>query len=215
MTVRRSMVAAEAVGVKFRRTWVLSDLDLTVLEGERLHLTGPNGAGKTTVLRCLSGAVRPQSGRVTIGGHPAGSLAARAAMGVCLNPEGALHPRLTAGENVLLGARLRQAEPLAGDTAARVAAELGVDAFARQEIRHCSAGQRARVSIARAMVAEPEVLLFDEPTRSLDAQGRERFWSALDIRPTTTVVLVSHDPHDGERCSVSAALPARTGTGQR
>lgn len=206
------MVAAEAVGVKLGRSWVLSDLDMTVLEGQRLHLEGPNGAGKTTVLRCLAGAVRPRVGRVAIGGHPVGSRAARAVTGVCLHPEGALYPRLTAAENVVLGARLRLPEPLAGATAARVCAEMGVDAYARQEIRHCSAGQRARVSIARALVADPAVLLFDEPTRSLDAEGRQRFWAALEARRSSAVVLVSHDPSDGERCTSSVALPPRPGT---
>lgn len=216
MSARQPMVVAEAAGVRLRRTWVLSDLHLSVEAGQRLHLAGPNGAGKTTVLRCLAGALRLRQGRMTVAGHPAGSPAARAALGLCLNPENALHPRLTAAENILLGARLRLAGPPAAAAAAdRVADEMGVTAFAAQEIRHCSAGQRARVSIARALVSDPPVLLFDEPTRSLDADGRDRFWATLDARAQTTVVLVSHDPQDAERCVATMTLPARSGEGPR
>lgn len=213
MTARQPLVTAEAAGARLRRTWVLTDLDMTVHAGHRLHLHGPNGAGKTTVLRCLAGALRLRRGRMTVAGHAAGTPAARARLGICLDPENALHPRLTAAENVLLGARLRLPEPQARHSAERVAAELGVDVFGRQEIRHCSAGQRARVSIARALVAEPPVLLFDEPTRSLDADGRDRFWTALTARPTAAVVLVSHDPHDAERCTDTLTLTARPATG--
>lgn len=215
MVACQPMVTAEAAGVRLRRAWVLTDLHLSVQAGERLHLSGPNGAGKTTVLRCLSGALRLRRGRMTVAGHLAGSPAARAALGLCLNPENALLPRLTAAENVLLGARFRLPDDEALTAAGRVCAELGVTAFARQEIRHCSAGQRARVSIARALVGAPPVLLFDEPTRSLDTDGRELFWAALAERPTAAVVLASHDRQDGERCSVTATLPARSSVAHR
>ncbi|WP_166442257.1 ABC transporter ATP-binding protein [Nakamurella flava] len=216
MNARQPMVTAEAAGVRLRRTWVLTDLHLSVAAGQRLHLAGPNGAGKTTVLRCLAGALRLRQGRMTVAGHPTGTPAARAALGLCLNPENGLHPRLTASENVVLGARLRLADrPAATVAAAHVVDEMGMTAYAAQEIRHCSAGQRARVSIARALVSDPPVLLFDEPTRSLDADGRDRFWAALDARPQATVVLVSHDPQDAERCAATVSLPARSGPGPR
>lgn len=209
MTARHPMVTAEAVDIRIRRVRVITGLTMTVLDGDRLHLSGPNGAGKTTALRAVAGALRPRHGRMTVAGHPAGSAAAREHLGLCLNPENALHPRLTAVENILFGARMRLAETDARAATAAVAAELGVDAFAAQQIRHCSAGQRARVSIARALVADPPVLLFDEPTRSLDADGRERFWAALGRRPDAAVLLVSHDPQDAERCPRTLTLPGR------
>ena len=209
MAPRHALATAEQAGVRLGRTWVFTALDFTGHAGDRLHLSGPNGAGKTTVLRCLAGALTLRHGRMNVAGHPAGSAAARATVGVCLDPENALHSRLTATENLLLGARLRLSSPAARSAADQLVDTMGISSFADREVRHCSAGQRARISIARALVGDPQVLLFDEPTRSLDADGRTRFWAALDQRPAAAVLLVSHDPEDADRCSSRVFLPSR------
>ncbi|MFG1951207.1 ATP-binding cassette domain-containing protein [Micromonospora sp. NPDC048830] len=93
----------------FGRHPVFTGLDLDVPTGTRLLVTGGNGSGKTTLLRCLSGALSLTSGQATVGGHPAGSLAARRLLAACLSPEQGLYNRLSGRDNLLLAARRRWA----------------------------------------------------------------------------------------------------------
>src|ERR1041384_1524535 len=101
----------EGVGAArwFGQHRVFSGLDLSVPGGVRVFLGGGNGSGKTTLLRCLAGTLTLTAGRVTIGGAPAGSAAARRSVGLCLAPEQGLYGHLTGAQNLLLAARIRLA----------------------------------------------------------------------------------------------------------
>ncbi|MEU7611376.1 ATP-binding cassette domain-containing protein [Micromonospora sp. NPDC049204] len=193
---------------RFGRRVIFTDLDLDVPVGARLFLGGNNGSGKTTLLRCLSGTLTLSAGQATVGGHQVGSLPARRLTAVCLAPEQGLYEQLSARENVTLVARLRLPRRAVRAAVARVEAELDVAGYATVPVQRCSAGMRARVSIARALVAEPALLLLDEPGRSLDETSRLLLWQALDRRPELTCVIASHLADDRDRCQSALTLPA-------
>lgn len=192
---------------RFGPRLVFSGLDIHLSTGTRLFLAGSNGSGKTTLLRCLAGTLSLTSGQAEVAGHPVGSPAARRSTGVCLTPEQGLYGKLSGRDNLLLIARLRAVTHAATAAVADVIREFEIDSFAAVPAERYSAGMRARVSIARALLNDPPVLLLDEPTRSLDEQTRELFWAALDRRPRLTCVVASHDGRDRARCHDSLTLP--------
>lgn len=183
---------------------ILRDIDWHVARGERWALIGPNGSGKSTLLS-LAGAVRhPSAGRVTVLGGTLGKVdmpALRRSIGH-VDSNSAPYGWLTAEEVVLtgIGSTLR---PLWGTYTdeqrgrARSLLELlGCGGLAGREIATCSQGERGRVRIARALIAEPRLLLLDEPAVGLDLAAREALIAALDRlseeRPELTTVLVTH-----------------------
>ncbi len=178
---------------------VFTGLDIDLDASERLFLSGGNGSGKTTLLRCLAGTLELNEGSVTIDGLPADSRAARAGVGVCLNPEQAFYLRLSGHDNLLFAARLRLPRAEVADAVALVEHELDISGFAAEPMNEYSSGMRSRVAIARALLGEPALLLLDEPTRSLDTEARELLWSALDRR-SVACVIASHLTSDRERC---------------
>ncbi|SCG58087.1 ABC transporter ATP-binding protein [Micromonospora humi] len=186
------MLELRQAGRRFGRRWVFAGFDLSLPAGHRALLTGPNGAGKTTVLRCLAGTLALSAGRATVAGHPVGTTAARRLTGVCLAPEQGLYEELSARENVALVARIRLGRRAAAAAVSRVEEELDIGGYATVPVSRCSAGMRSRVSIARALVGDPALLVLDEPDRSLDAHSRARLWEALDRRAGLTCVVVSH-----------------------
>ncbi|GIJ29624.1 hypothetical protein Vqi01_47860 [Micromonospora qiuiae] len=192
---------------RFRHRPIFTDLDLDVPQGARLLLAGDNGSGKTTLLRCLAGTLALTAGRISVAGEPVGSPAARRLVGLCLAPEQGLYGRLSARDNLRLVARLRLPRRSVEPATARVIEELGIGTYADRPAEKCSAGMRARVSIARALLGDPVVLLLDEPTRSLDEPTRAMLWAALDRRRHLTCVIASHHREDRARCDSTLTLP--------
>jgi iron complex transport system ATP-binding protein len=187
-----------------QRTPILREIDWRVQAGQRWALIGPNGSGKSTLLS-LAGALRhPSSGRVAVLGGTLGKVdmpSLRKSIGL-VDSGGHFLDWLTAEEVVLtgIGATLR---PLWGTyTAAQhqearsLLALLGCDGLAERELSTLSQGERGRVRIARALIANPRLLLLDEPAVGLDLAAREALVAALDRlsleRPDMTSVLVTH-----------------------
>jgi phosphonate transport system ATP-binding protein len=160
----------------------LRGVDLAIPPGQVLALIGPSGAGKSTLIRCVNRLVEPTSGRVFLGDEEVTALAAaalrraRRRMGMIFQ-EFALVERLTVMENVLSG-RLgyvgfwasywRRFPPADVEAAFRVLDRVGLDEYVDKRADELSGGQRQRVGIARALVQDPDILLVDEPTASLD-----------------------------------------------
>ncbi|ASO21720.1 peptide/nickel transport system ATP-binding protein [Actinoalloteichus hoggarensis] len=181
----------------------LSDVDLTVREGEALGIVGESGAGKSTLLRLLLALDRPDAGELRYRGAPLGSdrrgLRAfrRDVQVVFQDPRGSLNPRMPVSEIV--------AEPLRslripGDRAERVRevlAEVGLGPDAADRYPHeFSGGQRQRIAIARALAPRPRVLVGDEPVSALDVSVRAQILdllAGLAAEHAMTLVLVSHD----------------------
>ncbi|WP_181445341.1 ABC transporter ATP-binding protein [Micromonospora endophytica] len=174
-----------------------------------MFVRGRNGTGKTTLLRCVSGTLTLSAGRASVAGHPVGSLAARRLTGVCLAPEQGLYGRLSARDNLTLVARLRMPWRQANRTVARLEEEFDLLDHATVPTDRCSAGTRARVSIARSLIGDPALLVLDEPDRSLDEQAREQLWHALARRPDLTCVIASHHSASRDRCQQQIDLGGR------
>ncbi|MCP2266229.1 ABC transporter ATP-binding protein [Promicromonospora thailandica] len=175
-TVLRAQGLTRVFGTGAGEVHALTDASLQVAAGELLVVRGPSGSGKTTLLNLLGGLDRPTAGSVWLGdaeltalGEKAVLAARRDRIGYVFQSFG-LVPVLSAAENVEVPLRLRRTAP--AERARRVADALeavGLTGHARQRPYELSGGQQQRVGIARALVADPEVLLADEPTGQLDS----------------------------------------------
>jgi ABC-type Fe3+/spermidine/putrescine transport system ATPase subunit len=194
------LLAAHDLRRRYGNRDVVDIAHLFVMPGEVLAVLGPNGAGKSTLFRLLLLLERADAGRVLLDGRDAtpGDAGARRRMaGVFQRPylfDG------TVSDNVAYGLRARGAD--AKDCALRTRealAWLGIEHLARARVRTLSGGEAQRVALARALVLEPDVLLLDEPTASLDIAARRRFredLSRLVRRHAKCVLLITHDPAD-------------------
>ncbi|WP_374007181.1 sulfate/molybdate ABC transporter ATP-binding protein [Leifsonia sp. LS-T14] len=178
-------------------------VDLGVADGETLALLGPNGAGKSTVLGMLSGLVRPDRGRATLGDDVLfdlpGTWTPPHRRGVALLAQDALlFPHLTARSNVAFGPRATGATRADADERAdEWMRRTGTSAFAGRRPSELSGGQAQRVAIARALAAEPSLLLLDEPLSALDVAVAAELRGVLaDVLVGRTTVVVTHDALD-------------------
>jgi ABC-2 type transport system ATP-binding protein len=167
----------------------LSGLDLAVSEGRVTALLGPNGAGKSTAVGVLAGLIRPGAGRASILGGPPGRRDARARVHVMVQDDG-LPTGAHGAEVVRHVARLRHAPA----TAQPVIDLLGIEQLGRTTIRRLSGGERRRVSLACALVGDPDFVILDEPTAGLDPRGRAIVWETIaSLRERgRTVLLCTH-----------------------
>jgi ABC-type multidrug transport system ATPase subunit len=190
----RIALEARAIRMDYGRYRVLRELSLRLVEGETIELRGGNGCGKSTLLRCLAGAVRPTAGEVLWFSQPSSGSAARRQWIGSVGHESRLYAHLTLRENLLLVARL------CGVASPQVRvdcllAEMGLAERGRLTPPQVSRGMRQRVTIARALIHRPRILLLDEPFSGLDGAGRawllERLARAR--RDRQTVCVATHD----------------------
>jgi ABC-type multidrug transport system ATPase subunit len=180
---------------------VIDNFGLSLSPGDRVALRGRNGSGKTTVLRCILGTLTPTSGRVLVGGHAAGSLAARSLIGALLPQERAFYLRLTGHRNLLFFAKIRGLDRQeARRRVAELDTELGLGDILTRRLDRCSTGMLQKLALARGLIAEPPLFLLDEPTRSLDDTATELLWAAIERRPQTAVLIATHRQDDLARC---------------
>ncbi|MGO9333314.1 MAG: ABC transporter ATP-binding protein [Acidimicrobiales bacterium] len=190
-------VVVENLSRSFGSSKVLRDLDLT-LEPGITGILGPNGAGKTTLLRILSTALAPSKGSIKVGGWdlstPHGRTGARRRLGY-LPQEVGYYPRFTVFQLVDYIAVLKELDDRA-ERHRRVRAAIDavrLSEVAGKRIKTLSGGMRRRVGIAQAIVADPELLLLDEPTGGLDPEQRMRFRQLVtSLAADRTVVLSTH-----------------------
>lgn len=190
-------VAIETIGLRrsFGDLVAVAGIDLTVARGELFSLLGPNAAGKTTTLRMLSCLLRPTGGTARILGHDVIREPMEVKRMIAISPqETAIAEHLTASENLMLMAGVHGVDRR---TATRRSAELldtmGLTADGRGRAKHYSGGMKRRLSIAMALVSNPEVVFLDEPTIGLDPQSRRAMWEHIaGLKGSTTIVLTTH-----------------------
>jgi lipooligosaccharide transport system ATP-binding protein len=205
-----AVVELEGVGKSFGRFEAIKDLSLRVEAGECFGLLGPNGAGKSTTVKLLLGLTAPDRGRISVLGLPvpARALEVRARTGVVPQHD-ALDPDFTVVENLLVFARYfgaRAVATLADPTPLLEFAGLVHKRDAR--IAELSGGMRRRLSLARALVNDPDLLLLDEPTTGLDPQARHLIWERLrrQLGRGRTIVLTTHFLEEAERLCDRVAI---------
>jgi ABC-2 type transport system ATP-binding protein len=188
---RAPILTLRDVSRRFGTTTAIDGVSLAIRPGEVHALLGPAGSGKTTLVRMLAGLLAPSSGAVRLFGAVTGH---RRELGACVGyvPAGdTFYPRLSGLENLIFYARLHGLRRRDAEARSRVLlAEVGLEAAAERKVSTFSDGMRTRLSVARAMLAAPVVLLVDEATRELepeDAQGIRLLVSLLAARGTAVV----------------------------
>ena len=186
-------VQGEGLVKLYGRTRALAGVDVTLRAGEVTVIAGPNGSGKSTLLGLLSLEARPTRGTLRFGKADGRSARRRLRRHIgVLSHQPMLYPDLSGAEN------LRFFAGLLGAASERVAAlreRFEVGAYGERPVRTYSRGQLQRVALARALLAEPSLLLLDEPSTGLDTRGVERLAAAIRAERTrgAIVALVTHD----------------------
>jgi ABC-2 type transport system ATP-binding protein len=167
----------------------VAGIDLEIAPGETVALLGPNGAGKSTTIEMLLGLTRPDAGTVTVFGHPPQAAVDAGGVGAMLQT-GSLIRDLSVRELVTMMASLYR-EPLPVDEALELA---GIAGLAGRRTQKLSGGETQRVRFAVAIVADPDLLVLDEPTVAMDVESRRAFWAAMRafVAREKTVVFATH-----------------------
>lgn len=199
------MPALSAKGLRksYDRHEVVAGVDLTIQRGECFGLLGPNGAGKTTTLRLLLGLIEPDAGEISLLDHavPHEGRQARQRVGVVPQMDN-LDPDFTVWENLMVYGRYFG---LADNTIKQRIPDLlkfaGLAGRADSRIQALSGGMKRRLTLARALVNDPELIFLDEPTTGLDPQARHLIWQGLRglIAEGKTLLLTTHFMEEAER----------------
>jgi NitT/TauT family transport system ATP-binding protein len=197
-----------------KQTHVLDNIDLTINKGQIYCLLGPSGCGKSTILKLLAGFENPTGGKVSVNQEIVKSIGPDRAV-VFQTPN--LFPWLTVYENVVFGLRMKKASSdEMKEKASRFIKAVGLNGFESHFPHELSGGMQQRVSIARALVNDPTVLLMDEPFAALDAQTRSLMQElVMDVWEQfhTTILFITHDIDEaifiGDRIGVMSRNPGR------
>jgi lipooligosaccharide transport system ATP-binding protein len=212
------MSAADAVVlsvVGLRKSYgdneVVRGLDFAIGRGECFGLLGPNGAGKTTTLRCCLGLTDPNAGAITLVGEPVPKAAREARVRVGVVPQmDNLDPDFTVVENLrIYGRYFRVPDALLHERIPRLLEFAGLSTKGSSSIRTLSGGMKRRLTLARALINDPELLILDEPTTGLDPQARHLIWDGLRqlLTQGKTILLTTHFMDEAERlCSRLAVI---------
>lgn len=189
---------------KNNKQTVLSDVNLTIKEGEFISVMGPSGSGKSTLLYSVSGMDRPTSGSVNFCGIDLSSMSEDQLAKMRLQKMGFIFQQsnllknLNIFDNIILSACLSKGETKQAirQRGEKLMEEMGISALAGNNISQASGGQLQRASICRALINQPEIIFGDEPTGALNSKTAGEVMDILSEinRKGTTILLVTHDP---------------------
>ena len=189
---------------RYKTITAVDNLNLEIRRGELFSLLGVNGAGKTTAIKMLSGLTRPTAGDALVGGYSIVKEPERVKALIGVSPqETAVAPNLSVAENLELICGIHGFS--SEKTAAKVrelTREFDLDAVLRRKAGKLSGGWQRRVSIAMALISEPQILFLDEPTLGLDVLARHDLWNAIRaLKGRVTVILTTHYLEEAEALS--------------
>jgi lipooligosaccharide transport system ATP-binding protein len=210
---RRPIVAVDGLRKRYGAVEVVSGVSFAIEAGECFGLLGPNGAGKTTTLRACLGLTRPDAGRIEIAGLPVPERGreARARIGVVPQFDN-LDPDFTVVENLLVfGRYFGLSRRVCLERIPALLHFAGLTERASSKIEALSGGMKRRLTLARALINEPDVLFLDEPTTGLDPQARHLVWDRLkaQLAAGRTIVLTTHFMDEAERLCDRVAIMDR------
>ena len=189
---------------RFGNQTVVDDLSFHIEPGECLGVIGPNGAGKTTTIRMCLGLSEPNAGTITYFGQqrmPADALAIKARLGVVAQMD-TLDPDFTAAENLLVfGRYFGLPDALIRERIPQLLEYAALSHKANAKPGQLSGGMKRRLSLARALINQPDLLLLDEPTTGLDPQARHLMWERLQVllQQRKSILLTTHFMDEAER----------------
>ena len=197
-------IKTEHLRKEYRDVTAVEDLNLQVAQGELFSLLGVNGAGKTTTIRMLSCLSRPTSGEALLGGKSIvrDTAAVKAMIGVSPQ-ETAVAPNLTVKENLELMCGVHGfSKEKTRQKVTALSAQFGLDAVLKKKAGRLSGGWQRRLSIAMALISEPQILFLDEPTLGLDVLARSDLWDAIRaLKGAITIILTTHYMEEAEALS--------------
>ena len=197
-------IKTEHLRKEYRDVTAVEDLNLQVAQGELFSLLGVNGAGKTTTIRMLSCLSRPTSGEALLDGKSIvrDTAAVKAMIGVSPQ-ETAVAPNLTVKENLELMCGVHGfSKEKSRQKVTALSAQFGLDAVLKKKAGRLSGGWQRRLSIAMALISEPQILFLDEPTLGLDVLARSDLWDAIRaLKGAITIILTTHYMEEAEALS--------------
>jgi len=208
--VSEAVLKVEGLQKRYGGTPVVDGLSFAIERGECFGLLGPNGAGKTTTLRCCLGLIDPDGGTIEMVGLPVPQAARQARIRVGVVPQmDNLDPDFTARENlVVYGRYFGIARNLLDERIPRLLEFAGLQSKENASIRTLSGGMKRRLTLARALINDPELLILDEPTTGLDPQARHLIWNGLRqlLNQGKTILLTTHFMDEAERLATRLAV---------
>ena len=207
---RAAILRVDGLRKRYGGHEVVRGLSFAIHRGECFALLGPNGAGKTTTLRCCLGLIDPDGGTIELVGAPVPKAAREARIRVGVVPQmDNLDPDFTVRENLLVyGGYFRLPHPELERRIAPLLEFAGLAGKAQTSIRTLSGGMKRRLTLARALVNDPELLILDEPTTGLDPQARHLIWDGLRqlLKQGKTILLTTHFMDEAERLATRLAV---------
>ncbi|MCS7139488.1 MAG: ABC transporter ATP-binding protein [Candidatus Nezhaarchaeota archaeon] len=213
LEVKGSSLEILSLSKRLDRFKVLDEVTMSIEPAEIIVVVGPSGSGKTTLLKLIAGLLKVDSGRILIDGvevaSPTRHVPPQARHVGYLPQDYALFPNLTVYENVAIALRVKSSKSSLRERALELIEFVGLSGYEDKYPNQLSGGQQQRAALARALAADPKVLLLDEPMSSLDVKTRERLRGELRCmlkRLGITTVYVTHDLNDATAISDKIAL---------
>ena len=194
------MIEITDLSIKFSELNLFSGLNLSVNKDEIIAIIGPSGCGKTTLLRMMCGLEKDYSGNIRFENKDISEISVEDKIGFIFQKP-ILFPHLNVGKNILLGCKDKGDKKFFNEIIERELEFIGLPGFAKRKVESLSGGESQRVALARALLADPELLLLDEPFSSLDVSSRRSL--ATETRhfiksKKKTAIHVTHDEEEAD-----------------
>ena len=197
-------IQTKALGKRYKNITAVDSLDLSIRQGELFSLLGVNGAGKTTTVKMLSCLTKPTAGDALVGGYSIVKESEQVKRLIGVSPqETAVAPNLTVEENLELMAGIHGfSNEKTKEKIRALSGQFSLESVLHRKAGKLSGGWQRRVSIAMALIGEPEILFLDEPTLGLDVIARRDLWDViLGLKGRITVILTTHYMEEAEALS--------------